>query len=99
MAARIRRFVAVVSVLVLLVGLAAPVAAESDYEIRDQVSPTVDALVLRPVTFVTLVTGSVFFVAMSPFMLLSRPQDIGKPFDALVVQPAKYIWVDPLGTH
>jgi len=65
----------------------------------DPVSPTVDVLVLRPIAFVTLVGGTALFIASVPFVAITRPHEIGKPFDALVAEPARYIWMDPLGTH
>jgi hypothetical protein len=62
-------------------------------------SPAVDALVLRPAGFVSLVLGTGLFVLTSPFVLLTRPHEIGKPFDQFVMEPARYLWVDPLGGH
>jgi hypothetical protein len=32
-------------------------------------------------------------------VLITRPHEIGIPFNDLVVRPAKYLWVDPLGGH
>jgi hypothetical protein len=39
------------------------------------------------------------FIVSVPLVAITRPHEIGEPFDALVVAPAKYIWVDPIGTH
>jgi hypothetical protein len=65
----------------------------------DPVSPTVDVLLLRPIGFLTLIGGTALFVAALPFIAITRPHEIGKPFDRLVGDPARYIWMDPLGTH
>jgi hypothetical protein len=65
----------------------------------DPVSPTVDVLLLRPIAFVTLIAGTALFIASVPFVAITRPHEIGKPFDTLVAEPARYIWMDPLGTH
>ena len=104
MPSRLRRFLAAACALVLLVGVASPAYSTSEsmrsmMEGSDPVSPTVDVLVLRPVAFVTLIGGTALFLASVPFVAITRPHEIGKPFDALVVKPAKYIWVDPIGTH
>ena len=62
-------------------------------------SPVVDVLVLRPAGFLSLVVGAGLFLVTSPIVLVTRPHEISKPFKQLVVRPAKYIWVDPLGGH
>ena len=54
---------------------------------------------LRPAGFVSLVVGTGLFIATSPIVLITRPHEIGKPFKSLVVRPAKYLWVDPIGGH
>jgi len=104
MSTRTRRLLASACALVLLVGAAAPAYSSSDsmrtmMSGSDPVSPTVDILLLRPIALVTLVGGTALFIAMVPFVAITRPHEIGKPFDALVAKPAKYIWVDPIGTH
>ena len=104
MSARLRRSIAAALALVFLVGVATPAwsggeSMKAMMDGSDPVSPTVDALLLRPVGFVTLVVGTALFVASAPIVLISRPHEIGKPFDRLVVRPAKYVWVDPLGSH
>ena len=58
-----------------------------------------DALILRPAGVISLVLGAALFVVVSPIVLITRPQDIGTPFQTLVGRPAKYVWVDPLGGH
>ena len=65
----------------------------------DPVSPTFDLLVLRPVGLVGLVGGFGLFVLSSPITLVTRPHEIGTPWDQMVVGPAKYVWADPLGQH
>ena len=104
MPARLRKFLAAFCVLALLVGVTAPAYSSSDrmtamMEGTDPVSPVFDVLVLRPLGLVTLIGGFVIFVVTSPITLITRPHEIGRPFDRLVVSPAKYVWVDPLGSH
>lgn len=59
----------------------------------------VDVLLLRPAGFISLVVGTGLFLVLSPIVLITRPHEIGIPFKQLVVRPAKYLWVDPLGGH
>ena len=59
----------------------------------------VDALLLRPAGFMSLGVGTALFAVTAPIVLITRPHEIGVPFKQLVVRPAKYIWVDPLGGH
>jgi hypothetical protein len=101
MAGRIRKSVAVFTALVVMLGAALPAGASSDATEtgKDPVSPTVDLLLLRPLALVSLVGGTVLFVVSSPILLITRPQDIGKPFNQLVGRPAKYVWADPIGVH
>ena len=62
-------------------------------------SATVDVLLLRPAGFVSLIVGTGLFLVLSPIVLITRPHETGIPFTELVVRPAKYLWVDPLGGH
>ncbi len=104
MPTRVRRFLAASCALVLLLGVASPAYASSE-SMRsmmagsDPVSPTVDVLLLRPVAFVSLIAGSALFLVSMPIVAITRPHEIGRPFDLLVAEPARYIWMDPLGTH
>ena len=59
----------------------------------------VDVMLLRPFGFVSLVVGTGLFVLISPIVLVTRPHEIGTPFDDLVARPARYLWRDPLGGH
>jgi hypothetical protein len=104
MPARLRNFLAALSVFALLVGVTAPAYSSSGsmrsmMEGTDPVSPVFDVLVLRPVGLAALVGGFAVFVVTAPITLITRPHEIGKPFDRLVVGPARYVWVDPLGSH
>lgn len=104
MPARLRRFLAASCALVLVLGAASPAYSSSEsmrsmMSGSDPVSPAVDVLLLRPVAFVTLVGGTALFVAALPLIAITRPHEIGKPFDHLVAEPARYIWMDPLGSH
>lgn len=104
MSHRIRQLVAALAACGLLLGLAAPAAAQSsalNNADRESTVPIVfDALVLRPVGLaMTLVGSAIFVVPVAPVMAVTRPTDMGKPFQQLVVAPARYTFVDPLGLH
>ena len=55
----------------------------------------VDLLVARPLGLAATVVGSVVFVASLPFTALAG--NVGDPADKLVVEPAKFTFVRPLG--
>lgn len=60
----------------------------------------VDLLLLRPVGLITMVVSTIFFVVpVAPITFLTRPGEIGKPFDIMVAEPARFVWVHPLGSH
>lgn len=100
-----RRLAAALAIAVLIVGLAHPIAAaDRMYDVDDK-SATVpmlfDILVMRPIGFVMTVTGAAVYVfpVTVPFMAITRPTDIAKPLGPLVVTPAKFTFVDPIGEH
>ena len=98
-----QRLTALLCTTVLVVAMATSAGAaamegRSDDE-SGRVSPTVDALFLRPLGFVSLVTGVVLFVPTGAMTLITRPTDIAKPFKSLIINPALYVWADPLGQH
>ena len=69
-------------------------------EDRGATNVVFDALVLRPVGLVATIVGTVLFVVpVAPVVALTRPTDLSKPFDALVMRPLRYTFADPLGHH
>jgi hypothetical protein len=101
---RIRQLAAAAAVCALLFAHAAPASAQSssltNADREATVPVMVDALFLRPVGLVVTVIGAgIFAVPVAPLMLITRPTDIGKPFNHLIVAPARYTFVDPLGLH
>ena len=78
-------------------------SAQDEYEnlAEDATSPAVfDLMILRPIGIVSAgLTTLVFLVPVAPLVLITRPQDIGRPFDTLVLQPVRYVVADPLGKH
>lgn len=101
MSNRLRRIVALTAAALMFSTAFATMATASDVSQGDaaNASPVVDAMILRPAGFLSLVVGTGLFLVTAPIVVITRPHEIGKPFKQLVVRPAKYIWVDPLGGH
>lgn len=101
MSNRLRRILAVAAATLMFTTTLASSATAGTVSQGDaaNATPVVDVMLLRPAGFVSLVVGTGLFVAISPIVLVTRPHEIGKPFKSLVVRPAKYLWVDPLGGH
>jgi hypothetical protein len=56
---------------------------------------TADALIVRPVSFVSTVLGFGLFIISAPFALLGG--NAGEVWDTLVANPAKFTFKRPLG--
>lgn len=95
----IRRMLAALVALVLLGAAASPAAANYRTEEEAGAPVVFDSMFLRPLGYLSLGVGTGLFVVSLPIALMTRPQDIGQPWHILVVRPAKYIWMDPLGDH
>lgn len=101
MSNRIRRSVAALTAALLLSTVAttpsfAQTRAQGD---AANASPVLDVMLLRPVGFISLVVGVGLMAALTPIVLITRPHEINKPFEQLVVKPARFLWVDPIGGH
>lgn len=102
MSKRIRQLAAALAVCALFTAHAVPAEARSlgSSEREASVPILIDALLLRPMGLVMTAVGTALFVVpVAPFVALTRPTDLGKPFQKLVVVPARYTFVDPLGLH
>lgn len=101
MSNRIRRSVAAVTAALLLstVATTPSFAQTRAQEDAANASPVVDVMLLRPVGFLSLVVGVGLMAALTPIVLITRPHEINKPFEQLVIKPARFLWVDPIGGH
>jgi len=104
MSRNIRSLVAAFLSSALLLSQAAPAFASTTTvngmnEQSRSVPVLLDALFLRPIGMVVTGLGAATFCLIAPVMAITRPTDMGAPFRALVMAPARYTWVDPLGTH
>jgi hypothetical protein len=70
----------------------------SAYQPHDKVDSTdmfLDAVAVRPLTLAGTIVGGVAFIIGSPFSAIGG--NLEESFDQLVVEPAKYTFVRPLG--
>jgi hypothetical protein len=96
----LRRACAVLVTSILVLAAATPAAASARNSDQASETPIIfDVLIMRPIGFVALGLGTGLFAASMPILAVSRPQDIGKPFDRLIVRPCRFLWSDPLGRH
>lgn len=54
-----------------------------------------DFAVVRPLQFVSLLSGTVFFVVSLPFSALG--DNVGEAYDLMMVEPARMTFLRPLG--
>jgi hypothetical protein len=97
---RARTVVAALVMSALLLAHAAPAVAMTDDYARQHAVPVLfDALILRPVGLLVTGLGVAFSPLPMAFVAVTRPTDILEPFKDLVIRPARYTFVDPLGMH
>jgi len=65
----------------------------------DEMPVLLDLLIVRPAGFAVLVAGTALMVPVGAFTLMTRPSEIGVPFDTLMKQPAQFVFTDPVGAH
>jgi hypothetical protein len=95
------RALATVVIALTVVAQAAPAAATArDFEDRGRVNILFDIMVLRPLGFAATALGSALFaIPVAPIMAITRPQEMRKPLEFLVLRPARYTFSDPIGHH
>ncbi len=100
MSGRIRGYVAALAVGAVLLGSAAPAAAK-EFATQDahEVPIVFDVIFMRPMGLAMTALGTVAWLLTTPVVALTRPTDVMKPFDILVIKPAMFTFADPLGQH
>jgi hypothetical protein len=83
----------------LSVPSAASAFTDSDDVDQRSVNIVFDALILRPIGLVVTIGGAVAYGVTAAIVGITRPKDIGKPLGPLVIAPARYTFVDPIGQH
>ena len=96
----IRRFVAALA-LVALVAAPASAVTESniDHHGSANAPPMMDVLVLRPVGLIGLCLSAVLWVPAELMTLAINPTEWKMPIDHLLTKPARFVFVDPIGSH
>jgi hypothetical protein len=85
-----KKLIAFLVIFALITAAAPAMAGEID-----EADIIADALVVRPVSFAAMLVGSVIFVVALPFSIPSG--SVGTVGQELVVTPAKYTFVRPMG--
>jgi len=84
-----------VSLLVIPFGSSA-IAKNLQYPIENCAElMAADFAVVRPLQFVSLVAGTVFFVVSSPFSAIG--DNVGDAYQKMMVEPARLTFLRPLG--
>ena len=108
---RLRRMTAAVCLVALITGTMMTVTAtarrtnsilnSSDSEANNTSTPVLaDLIILRPLGLAAMALSAVLFVIpVAPITLLTRPSEIAKPTKRMIMDPARFVWVDPLGSH
>jgi len=98
---RVRRVTAFLLAVLTVTLAAAPNASakQANLDARGQVSPVTDVLLLRPLGIGATVAGAGLFLVAVPIVAITRPTQIGVPWEWLVMKPVRYTWLDPLGDH
>ncbi len=88
-------------VLALVGSLTMPLAASAvtyeDSFTNCNYPKTFDLMVMRPVSFVTLMFGTIFFLPLGTLAALTVPEDFGDVYDSLVGAPARFTFQRRLG--
>jgi hypothetical protein len=96
----VRRFLAAFTLVALVAAPAAAVTESNvDHAGSSHAPAMMDVLVLRPVGLVGLGLSAVLWVPAQLMTLAINPSEWKMPVDHLLAKPARYVFVDPIGTH
>ena len=97
----LRRCFFALGLAISLTAVAVPASATSRTGEIDQPagSAAFDALILRPFGLAATVVGVALAIPATALTALGRPQDIPSVWEVLVGRPARYTFVDPVGSH
>ncbi len=95
---QIRTFFAALAVTALL---ASPGFAATNIDNLDAgpASPVTDAIVLRPLGLAMLGVSAALWVPAAAVTALVRPSELDMTIEHMLVKPARFVFVDPLGSH
>ena len=96
----VRRFLAAFALVALFATPVAAVTSErADHLDADAVHPMVDVLVLRPVGLIGLAMSAALWVPAQIITVCVNPTEWKLPVDHLLAKPARFVFVDPIGSH
>lgn len=96
----VRRFLAAFAVAALVASPAFAVTNERVDEVDAEFAdPMVDVLVLRPLGLVGLMLSSALWVPAELMTVCVNPTEWKLPVDHLLTPPARFVFVDPIGSH
>ena len=61
--------------------------------------PMVDLFIMRPLGLIMLAGSAALWVPAQTLTMIVRPKDYRVPIEHMLVKPAKFVFVDPLGGH
>jgi hypothetical protein len=97
----LRTLLAALAVVGMLAVPATSAFASTNVELveNEKAPPMVDLFLMRPLGLVMLGASAALWVPAQAATMLIRPTDYRVPIDQLLVRPAKFVFVDPLGGH
>jgi hypothetical protein len=100
MASSLRRYAAALALGAILLAPAAGRASTNIDNVGDKGSPpSVDLFIMRPLGLAMLGVSCALFVPAAALTMLVRHEEIGVPYEHMVAKPARFVFVDPLGSH
>jgi hypothetical protein len=100
MARQIRRFAAALALGAVLFAPLASQAGTNIDNVGDKGSPpSVDLFIMRPLGLAMLGVSCALFVPAAALTLAVRWSEIRTPYEHMVAKPARFVFVDPLGSH
>lgn len=100
MARRIRNLAAALACAALLSAPVASLAGTNIDNIGDKGSPPmVDLFLMRPLGMMMLGASCILYLPAAAVTAAVRPSEMHVPYEYLVQGPARFVFVDPLGSH
>jgi hypothetical protein len=100
MARQLRRLTAALALAACLFAPTASLAGTNIDTIGDQGSPPmVDVFLMRPLGLLFLGASCALYLPAAAVTALVRPSELHVPYEVLIQDPARFVFVDPLGSH
>ena len=81
--------------------IATPAFAKTSIEeVESAPAPAmVDVMLMRPLGMVMLGVSAALFVPAAGITAITRPDQMDLAYDAMIRKPARFVFVDPIGSH